>query len=364
MYISIVGPRTSRCRGPEFELVSLFMNRNLAVIIHGGAGRYNPESAPHKLPVLRAALNAAWDLLCAGRPGEFAVVAALREMERSQYFNAGYGGYPNVDGIVLLDVGLMRGSREFTSIINLRRVRYPSSVALELMRPGRSLLTIWTHDLMKQIDEAPPFVKQRYGLVERHEDLVAPYVAELVERKSRAEVVVDEGQDDDDDDDAHGTVGCVVRDAKGRLYSGTSTGGVSLKSNGRVGDTPIVGSGFFADNELCAFSTTGQGESILLSLFPNLIAARMRTELARDPDVFVRSPETLQEILNSEIDEMQRKRPGRSAAITIIPPRGEPAYTYRAEALAVAMRTGKCGMIEKSLVRVCRQNGDDLCLEK
>ena len=77
------------------------MSQDFAVIIHGGAGKLRKESAAKKLPVMRQAVENAWTALVQGKPGEFAVVQALRVMEECEYFNAGYGGYPNSNGVVL-----------------------------------------------------------------------------------------------------------------------------------------------------------------------------------------------------------------------------------------------------------------------
>lgn len=310
--------------------------QELAVVVHGGAGRYKRELANLKLPVVKHAVDEAWRELCAGAPGEQAVAAALRVLEGSQYFNAGFGGYPNVHGIVLLDVGLMRGTREFVSLVNVRRVKYPSAVALDMLRKHKALMTIWTHELMSALDIAPEETKERYGLVAKHEDMIAPYVRELLRQKEALEV-----EAADPESEVHGTVGCVVRDARGEVHAGTSTGGVSLKFNGRVGDTPIVGSGVFADNEIGALSTTGHGESILFSMLSGFIVAEMRRELRKDPEIFARMPCRLKEILDMEFSEMTRKSRGRGAAIIVIPVIGEPQYSFNADAVSIGMRTGR-----------------------
>lgn len=333
------------------------MSERLSVILHGGAGRFNREVSKKKLPYLKQALDAAWQELCNGKPGEFAVAAALRIMEGCEYFNAGYGGYPNIHGIVLLDVGLMRGTREFVSLINLRRVKYPSAVALDMMHQHDALITIWTHELMQELDGAPEFVKERYGYVETHEDLVAPFVKELLADRSAAEVSAEA------EDEEHGTVGCVVRDGEGALYSGTSTGGVHLKYNGRVGDTPIVGSGVFADNEIGALSTTGHGESFLGSMLSGFVVAEMRRRLRDDPAVFEREPELLKTILESEMQELERKSEGKGGAIVVIPCRGGPVYANCSKAASLAMRVGDQDGISEEFVRTVVRDEDDLVLE-
>lgn len=330
--------------------------QRLAVMVHGGAGKFSADLGEKKLPVMAEAMDAAWDSLREGVPGEFAVAAALRVMEGCEYFNAGFGGYPNAHGIVLLDVGLMRGSREFVSLINVRRVKYPSAVALDMLQKHRALMTIWTHELMQALDQSPDFVKERYGLVEKHEDLVAPFVRRLLKNKERLELEQGDG--------VHGTVGCVVRDTRGELFSGTSTGGVSLKYNGRVGDTPIIGSGVFADNEIAALSTTGHGESILLSMLSGFIVAEMRRQLRADPLAFKKNSRLLREIMDAEFDEMERKANGRGGAIIVIPAEGEPDYAFNSEMVSVGLRTGTLDAVDRNEVFVAYKDGRRKMLEK
>ena len=310
----------------------------MCVVVHGGAGRFHSQYTPLKVPVLEEACEAAWSELCAGSSGEQAVVAALRILEGNQYFNAGYGGYPNRNGIVLLDVGLMRGSREFISLMNVRRLKYPSMVALDLLRREMRSLMIWTHELQQMVENASEEEKTRYGLVASHEEMIAPFVRELMHERAQAELSAVEG---------HGTVGCVVRDIRGDVASGTSTGGVNFKSNGRIGDSPIVGAGVFADNELCALSTSGHGEAALLSLLSGFIISEVRREMRQHPAAFEDSPELLKRIVQQEFREFERKAPGRCAGVIILPARGEPVLEVTGGCFSVATRSaqGKLGTI-------------------
>ena len=325
--------------------------KNLSVILHGGAGSFNKKHVPKKLPYLKKALDDAWSALVQGKTGDLAVIAALKVMEDSEYFNAGYGGYPNVNGIVLCDVGLMRGNRDFVSLVNLRKVRFPSAVAFDLMSRRSNLMAVWTHELMLELEASPNFIKERYGYVEDHKDLVAPYVKELLKEKSAAEV--------SDVGGTHGTVGCVVRDADGKLFAGTSTGGVNLKYNGRIGDTPIIGQGVFADNEVCAFSTTGHGESFMRSAVTSFVLGEIRTEVRKDPEVFNKSPEKLKELLKAEMAEMSRKT-AHGGAIIVIPSSGVPQYSFNSEMVSVAMRTGTKDKILDEECCIALQDGEKL----
>lgn len=332
---------------------------NLCVALHGGAGRFVEDHTLNKLPVMKEALDAAWSVLVKGKSGDLAVAEALSVMERSVYFNAGYGGYPNVDGIVLLDVGLMRGSREFVSLVNVRRVKCPSMVAYDMLQEHKGLVSIWTYELEQKLDNTSSENKERYGLVSRHEDLVAPYVTKLLKKKNAE--VESEGNGDSS---VHGTVGCVVRDAQGALHSGTSTGGVSLKHNGRVGDSPIIGAGVFADNEIGALSTTGAGEAFLRSSLSGFVLAEMRRELRANPNVFIEDPESLKELLEREIGEMDRKTKGKGGAIIVLPPKGDPQFAFNSSMASLAVRVGSETSIRDERVWIARPNAADVELEE
>ncbi|MEZ4753197.1 MAG: isoaspartyl peptidase/L-asparaginase [Bdellovibrionota bacterium] len=326
-------------------------NKQISVILHGGAGRFSEKYTPNKLPFLKQALDAAWDALTAGRTGGIAVTQALKVMEECEFFNAGYGGYPNANGIVLLDIGLMRGNRDFISLLNLRRVKVPSAVAYDMLERHSNLMSVWTHELMLELEAAPEFIKQRYGYVARHEDLLAPYVLELLKDKNAAEVAQDGG--------THGTVGCVVRDADGNLFAGTSTGGVNLKYNGRIGDTPIIGQGVFADNEIGALSTTGHGESLMLSCLSGFILAEMRARIRKNKYVFSEDPSSLSDLLAAEMREMSRKT-SNGGAIVIIPNSGLPQYAFNSEMVSIALRSGSAEKINLEECCIALSSGDKI----
>lgn len=326
----------------------------LAVAIHGGAGRFINDFTEKKLSYLKQALDNAWNALCRGAPAIEAVVEALVVLEDSEYFNAGYGGYPNDHGIVLLDVGLMKGSREFVSLINLRRVKYPSRVAFDMLAERPTLMSTWTYELERELDMASDERKKRYGLVKHHQDLIAPYVKKLLEQKEKLEI------DNQPLPENHGTVGCVVRDSQGLLAAGTSTGGVSLKSNGRVGDTPVIGSGVFADNEICGLSTTGHGESILRSLLSGFIIGEIRRDLSSDTLIYEREPERLRMLLERELGEMDRKTQGKGAGLVIIPKHGLPQYAFNASSISLALRAGNQNKRLLDRVVISRLNDPDI----
>lgn len=319
---------------------------NIAVIVHGGAGKLHPERAARKVPYLEEAVDQAWKRLADGESGLRAVESAMRVLEGSEYFNAGFGGYPNKNGIVLLDVGVMAGDRRFVSLLNVRRVKYPSAIAIDMLEDTDTLMTLWTHERMLALDKETLEKKERYGLVDSHENLIAPSVREMLTESSGFEV-----------EHGHGTVGCVVRDMSGQLFSCTSTGGTYLKANGRIGDTPFVGCGVFADNDICALSTTGHGETLMRGLVSGFLIADMRRALREDPDIFSKDPALAKEYLEEELRELRRKVPERGGGIIIIPKGGPPAFACNLAMLAVGYRCGTAEEIAESDAFILTQNG-------
>ncbi|MBN8548856.1 MAG: isoaspartyl peptidase/L-asparaginase [Deltaproteobacteria bacterium] len=318
--------------------------QSLSVIIHGGAGSPKEiQENPREVPFLKTALDAAWSALLSGQTGDKAVVAALRVLEACEYFDSGYGSYPNQQGLARCDVALMRGNGDFISLLNTRRLIHPSQAALDQFTPGKSLMAVWTDQMMARIDSASTEEKERYGWVATEAEMIAPFAVEAV-RKHTANSPVSN----------HDTVGCVVRDAQGRIFAGTSTGGIMLKPDGRVGDSPILGAGVFADDEVCGLSATGDGEIILKSLLSSYVAADIRSFLRADPQRFEKDPQLLKTILSTELADMRRKYPKGEAGMIVIPKRGNPAYAFNSKVMSVAMRVGNSAQIELQDIRLAQ----------
>ena len=200
-----------------------------------------------------------------------------------------------------------------------------------MLSPGRRLMTVWTHELMQQILSSPESsLKTRYGLVKSHDEMIAPVVRKLLATRSAAELsTTGEG--------SHGTVGCVVRDSQGRIAAGTSTGGVYLKHNGRVGDSPIIGSGVYADDSVAGISTSGHGEEILMANLTGYTLAAWRSALEQNKSIFSDNPSLAQEILQGEIVRFGRRSKGNAGMIAI-PAGGDPIYGFNAPRFAIAAR--------------------------
>lgn len=293
--------------------MSAARNDDLAVIVHGGVGS-KKVVAPDEREGVRDACEAAWKELSNSGDGLRAVVAGLTVLEENEIFDAGYGSYPNDQGQVFMDVGLMAGSGIFKSILNIARVRHPSLVALDNFNPARSLMRVWTQEDQTKLDASSSEIKARYGWVKTHEEMVSP-MARAASDSFRGKEV-------------HGTVGCLVRDAQGRLFAGTSTGGTAAKVVGRIGDSPIIGAGVYARDGITALSATGHGESILSSLISGHIISRIRADV-QEASV----------ILEEELQQFKSSYPVKRVGLILLPAGGVPLFGSIGGAMPVAWKT-------------------------
>ena len=229
------------------------------ILVHGGAGPHAGPGRDAKLAGVRRAADAGWSVLAAGRAAIEAVEAATRVLEDDPLFDAGLGSYLNLDGHVELDAILMDGATlRFGAVGAVHVVRHPVSLA-------RLVMTDSPHAMLVA-EGADRFAALR-GLAVPPSELVAPEALAAW----RAAAAADGGAPP-----AGGsTVGAVALDQDGHVAAATSTGGTRNKWPGRVGDSPIVGSGAYADDESGAVSSTGHGESIMRVCMARAACARL-----------------------------------------------------------------------------------------
>ncbi len=330
------------------------MEGKFSLIVHGGAGQLAEPRLRKKLPFVSDALEAGWQAFMDGGSGEDAVMASIQVMEDCEFFNAGYGGYPNANSIVLLDAAMMNGRREYVALMNVRRLKYPIRVIRDLLRKEKSLSSIWTHELMEKLDYGTPEKKEWYGWVKTHEELLSPYVVETL-KKNEGEF--------SKDNIGHGTVGACASDTNGELYSGISTGGVNHKVNGRIGDAAMVGLGLYSDNDLCAMTTTGYGEALLACFPTGFIIGRVRDELEKDADAFHNDPELMKRIVDEEFVAFSNKKIERGGGIICIPKGGEPTYAFNTQAMPLGIRVGTRDKVTRDEVYAARRDGTFLHLK-
>ena len=214
-----------------------------SIAIHGGAGTITRKNmTPGKENAYRSklkeTLNVGYSILNKGGTSLDAVEATIRIMENSELFNAGKGAVFTNAGTNELDASIMDGSNlKAGAVARVKTVKNPISAARKVMEE--------TWHVMLSGDGADKFAKEQ-GL-----DIVDPsyfYTQRRWDSLKKIQV------------EKHGTVGCVALDKHGNLAAGTSTGGLTNKRWGRVGDSPIIGAGTYANNQTCAVSGTGQGE--------------------------------------------------------------------------------------------------------
>jgi L-asparaginase / beta-aspartyl-peptidase len=236
------------------------------IAIHGGAGATpRATTQPGREAAYRAtltqALNAGHHILQAGGSSLDAVCAAIVVLEDSPLFNAGKGAVFNAAGEIELDAAIMDGSnRKAGAIAAVRSPKNPILLARAVMEHTDHVLLAGEGAEMfaraQGFAEMPP---EYFFTQERWDELQA-------ERKRALTAAPN----------THGTVGAVALDRSGNLAAGTSTGGRTNKMAGRVGDTPVIGAGTYADNATCAVSATGHGEFFVRMVVAHDIAARMR----------------------------------------------------------------------------------------
>lgn len=243
---------------------------SIAIIVHGGAG----DAAPERFDVLQAGCREAalvgWRILQAGGSAMDAVEAAVRTLEDNPDYNAGTGSCLNAEGNIEMDAGIMDGhALRVGAVAGVERIKNPISLARRVLASSHALLVS---------RGAQQFALANGIALCRRDDL-------LTERQysnwKRIRAESGEGEDEEEPrfhrieigrveaasheevrEDKHGTVGAAAIDSGGKLAAATSTGGTMNKFPGRVGDSPLVGCGFYAD-ENAAVSCTGHGEDLI-----------------------------------------------------------------------------------------------------
>ena len=225
-----------------------------AIVVHGGAWDIPTELHADHLAGCRAAAEAGWDLLARGGTALDAVEAAVRILEDHPVFDAGLGSHLNADGVVELDAGIMDGKTLMAgAIASVKRVANPISLARRVLQESPHVFLV---------GEGAERFAQAVGVpLCDPESLVVPRERELWEHR-RAETEPQPPAALFRSEPAD-TVGAVALDMAGNLAVGNSTGGTFYKHPGRVGDTPIIGCGLYADNALGAAACTGWGEQIM-----------------------------------------------------------------------------------------------------
>jgi len=238
--------------------------REYAIAVHGGAGAWADLSDDDRAELeetLRHALVAGRDLLAEGGASLDAVERVIAELEDSPHFNAGRGATFNAEGRHELDASIMDG-RDLScgAVAAVTTVKNPIKLARRVMTDTKHVLLIGSGaDAFAEAIDAEQ-ADADYFWTPRQRERWEKFQARKREASS----------------EHHGTVGCVALDRHGNLAAGTSTGGLEGKRPGRIGDSPLIGAGTYADNATCAVSCTGVGEEFIRRAIAYDVAARMK----------------------------------------------------------------------------------------
>ncbi len=260
---------------PRIQLTTVPPFAPYALAVHGGAGplRDSPERSVAQADGLRRALAAGEAVLAAGGPALDAVCAAVVVLEDDEEFNAGHGAALTTAGTAELDACLCDGATGRAGAVAASRyARNPVLAARAVMERTPHVLLAdpgaqWLSEVGLDVVDPTYFVTEtrRAALRSHVAETTAPALGHATTAPGGTPTPVV----------GHGTVGAVARDASGRLAAATSTGGVTGQWVGRVGDTPVVGAGTWAD-ERVAVSGTGIGEFFLRAALAHDVAARVR----------------------------------------------------------------------------------------
>ena len=250
--------------------IALAQKQRVAIAIHGGAGVIDRAALTKEREAairadLERALRAGYARLTAGASSLDAVSAAIIILEDSPYFNAGKGAVYTADGTHELDAAIMDGARRRAgAVAGVRRVKNPILLARAVMEHSDHVLLSGagaeTFARLQKLVMVPP------SYFDTPERLEALHEAQRLEKLNPKAALPHKAY--------FGTVGAVALDQSGDLAAATSTGGMTNKRYGRIGDTPLIGAGTYADRE-CAVSATGHGEYFIRSVVAYDICARV-----------------------------------------------------------------------------------------
>jgi beta-aspartyl-peptidase (threonine type) len=285
------------------------------LLLHGGCGamRITADEEAAARAGLTEALEAGSAILAHGGSALDAVEAAARVLEEDPAFNAGRGSVLAADGHVELDAAIMEGTaRRAGAVAGIRSTRAPISAARAVMEQS-------PHVLMS-LAGADEFARE-VGLEQvPNRWFVTP------ERRRQLEELLAKGLGAFDADIKYGTIGAVAADGAGRVAAATSTGGLTAKRWGRIGDSPLIGSGTYADDRAAAVSATGLGETFIRAAAAHELCARIRI-----------GGEGLQAALDGVLGDVQSL--GGNGGLIAVAPSGEAAWGFTTNGMYRALAT-------------------------
>lgn len=281
------------------------------MIVHGGAWSIPDQAVAACQAGCRRALEAGWAILQRGGAAVEAVEAAIVVLEEDPIFDAGYGSHLNRDGHVELDAIIMDGATLGSGAVAcVQRIRNPIRLARKIMESCEHMLLVG--------EGAEQFAAGNGLPLCQPEDLICER-----EKKAWAKCIQGDHLYEFHFTPSHGTVGAVARDAQGNIVAGTSTGGTCCKLPGRVGDSPLIGCGCYADIEAGGVSCTGWGEAI------------MKVVLAKSAADDLRAGKSAQEAADAAVQLLTRRTQGTGGLI-LLDRNGNAGFAFNTAKMAYA----------------------------
>ena len=281
-----------------------------SLIVHGGAWDIPDDATDACQAGCRRALEAGWSVLSRGGHALDAIEAAVIALEDDPVFDAGYGSHLNLDGHVECDAIVMDAATlRAGSVAGLHRIKNP-------IRAARAVLEKSPH-MMLISEGAERFAAQHGVALCDPADLISP-----AEREAWLRCREDSHAAEHHRGHEQGTVGAVALDEHGRLYAATSTGGTCCKLPGRVGDSPLIGCGCYADTDTGGVSTTGYGEAI------------MQVVLAKTAADFLRPAASTPERAAQAAVQLLANRGKGTGGLILLDKHGKPGFAFNTPRMA------------------------------
>ena len=288
-----------------------------SLIVHGGAWDIPDEAVTACNEGCRNALAAGWSVLASGGSAIEAVEAAIIVLEDDPVFDAGYGSHLNADGKVECDAIVMDGATlRSGAAAGLQRLKNPIRLARKILEECRHMMLV--------ADGAERFAKDSGLALCKPEELVSEAEWEAYLRCSKDEHAAEHHRGHE-----QGTVGAVALDSAGRLFAATSTGGTCCKLPGRVGDSPLIGCGCYADSHAGGVSCTGYGEAIM-----KIVMAKTAVDfLRRDPLVGENELDVAKRAAQDAVELLAERGKGTGGLI-LLDRSGTPAFAFNTPRMA------------------------------
>ncbi|MBB6522764.1 isoaspartyl peptidase/L-asparaginase family protein [Pseudoteredinibacter isoporae] len=294
---------------------------NVAIVIHGGAGNIkaanlSPEQEARYKEKLQEARDRAYELLANGGKSIDAVILAITILEDSPLFNAGKGAVYNFEGEHDLDASIMEGKQQQAgAVAGVQTVKNPIKLARAVMEKSEHVFLSGRGAEAFAKQEQLELVDNRYFNTEGR------YKSLQKAKKALLKTSWHEMDQNPEIDYKMGTVGAVALDKYGNIVAGTSTGGRTAKRFGRIGDSPVIGAGTWADNNSCGVSATGHGEYFIRFNVAADICARVKYQ-------GLSIQEAADQVVRKELADING-----SGGVIVLDSQGNVAYSYNSKGM-------------------------------